>query len=330
MTKKTTISIVLLLLVGNIISTAQGIPFDKIQIITNRISQHFYLLTGSPNIDPGHPEAAGGRIGVFAGPEGVIMVDAQYAPLTKKVNAAIKHLSNAPIRFLINTHEHPDHTGGNPNFAHMGVTIISSEYTQNELAQPFPPKVAAAIGNAASSSDSLRLPVIIFPQNDSFKIHINGETIDIFSLGPAHTDGDLLVFFRNENVIMIGDIYRNYGYPFIDRLHGGSFAGMLAALDKVMRLSDDNTFIVPGHGSVVKKSTIPAYIKMIVSVREKVTRMIRDGKSKTDVLAARLTADYDTKVPGGTDVLPAGLGTSADRFVGSLYDELIDDKKIKK
>src|SRR6195952_5598061 len=131
-------------------SKIPAIPFDKIEIITTQITPHFYALTGSKGVDPGHPEGAGGRIGVFVGPEGVFMVDATYAPLSDKVVAAIRKISDAPIRFLVDTHEHPDHTGGNPNFAKLGALLFSREEVRQALVTPPPPAVLAAVGDAAS------------------------------------------------------------------------------------------------------------------------------------------------------------------------------------
>ena len=154
------------------------------------------------------------------------------------------------------------------------------------------------------------------------EFRLSGETVDLIALPPAHTDGDTIVRFEKSNVIMIGDFYRNYGYPFVDSAHGGSLAGVLEALDKVLELAGPDTKLVPGHGTVVTRADLLAYRDMIVSVQKKVREMIRSGKSRQDILAARVTAPYDAKVPGGLTPLPAGLGTSADRFVSEIYKEL--------
>jgi cyclase len=302
-----------------------GIDYDKVSIRTTQLAPNVYALTGSPGIDPGHPEAAGGRIGVLAGPEGIFLVDAQYMPLTGKVVAAIRQISPAPIRFLVNTHSHPDHTGGNPNFVRMGALLFAREEVYRTLLQPLP----AAVGNAASSTDPARLPVVTFGMGDPLKIRINGEIVDLIPVRAAHTDGDALVRFEKADVIMIGDFYRNYGYPFVDPGRGGSFAGVLAALDTLLQLAGPDTQLVPGHGSIIHRSDIPAYRDMILSVRASVQRLIDEGKSKQEILNARLTAPYDANVPGGLTPLPAGLGTSADRFVSELYAELATAKKTQ-
>ena len=301
---------------------AQGIDYSKAEIITEQVGPNVYALTGSPNVDPGHMEGAGGRIGVLIGPDGVLMVDAQYAPLTDKVIAAIRKLTDAPIRFLINTHEHPDHTGGNPNFAKLGALILAREETYEDLVQVPPPAVQAAIGEAASFTDPARLPVLTYGQGSPLKIRMDDEVVDVISAPPSHTDGDTIVRFEKADVMMIGDFYRNYGYPFVDPSHGGTIKGVLAALDLVMQVADAKTVLLPGHGSVVSVADLAPYRDMIVDVEGKVQQMIGGGKSVQEVLAAKLTAPYDAKVPGGLTPLPAGLGTSANRFVGEMYAEL--------
>ena len=299
----------------------QAIPFDKIAIVTTKLTPRFFALTGSPNTDPGHPEAAGGRIGVLVGRDGVFMVDCSYAPLSAKIMEAIRTLSGGPVRFLVNTHEHPDHTGGNPNFVKLGAILLARQETRDALAQPLPPAVAAAIGNAALNNDSARLPVLTYDGHSTVKLYFDGETIDLIPVVAAHTDGDTMIRFEEEDVIMIGDFYRNYGYPFVDPAHGGSFKGVIAAIDTLLAIAGPNTRLVPGHGSIIDRSALAAYREMILTVRARVVSLVAAGKTKAEVLAAKLTEPYDSQVPGGLRPLPANLGTSADRFVGTLYDE---------
>jgi cyclase len=301
---------------------AQGIQYDKSEFTAEMVGPNVYILTGSPGTDPGHPEGAGGRVGVLAGPDGVLMVDASYAPLADKLAAAIRKISPAPIRFLVDTHEHPDHTGGNPAFARMGALILAREEVRQELSVGFPPAVAAAIGKAASGTDPDRLPVLTYGMGEPLKIRIDGETVDLIPVRAAHTDGDTIVRFENADVMMIGDFYRNYGYPFIDPQHGGSFKGVLDALDAVVKIAGPKTTLVPGHGAVIHVADIEPYRAMIVDMQTKVNAMVRDGKTLQDVLAAKLASPYDAKVPGGLAPLPAGFGTSADRFIGTLYAEV--------
>ena len=291
----------------------QGIDYAKIEILTDKISPNLYLLSGSAGADPGHEDAAGGRIGVLAGPDGIFMVDAQYAQLTDKVVAAIRKISAEPIRFLVNTHVHPDHTAGNANFVKMGALLFAREELREELSRP------AGRGTAAAG-DPARLPVVTYGMGDPVKLRLNGEVIDLIPVRAAHTGGDTMIRFENADAIMIGDFYRNYGYPFIDTNNGGTLKGALDALDATMKIAGPNTKLVPGHGTIINRTDIVPYRDMILDVQAKVQQMIRQGKSLQEVLAAKVTAPYDAKVPGG--LLPAGGGTSADRFVSMVYSQL--------
>jgi cyclase len=307
---------------------AQGadINYDKIQIIAQKLAPNVYALTGSPGLDPGHPEAAGGRIGVLVGPEGVLMVDATYAPLSDTVAAAIKKITPGPIRFLVDTHYHPDHTGGNPNFVKMGALLFAREETRARLIEPPPPALLAVVGKAASWTDPERLPTVTYRMGAPVKIYFDGETVDLIPLPAAHTDGDTMVRFEKSDVLMVGDFYRNYGYPFIDAAHGGSFKGMLEAINILLQTAGPTTTIVPGHGTIATRADVEAYRDMILDVQSRTRQMVDDGKSLQDVLGAKLASPYDSKVPGGTVPLPIGVGTSADRFVSALYAELKSGK----
>jgi cyclase len=279
-----------------------------------------FVLTGSRGTDPGHPEGAGGRLGVLTGPDGVLTVDASYAPLAEKVEAAIHAITPLPIRVLIDTHSHPDHTGGNPYFAKKGAIVFAREEVWRDLDQLPPPRVLAAIGAAASFTDPARLPTVTYPMGGPLKIRFDGEIVDLIPVYSAHTDGDTIVRFEK------ADVYRNYGYPFIDPAHGGTFKGVVDALDVVSNLSGPNTQLVPGHGSIISRKDIDAYRAMILDIRARVAEMAKQGKSVQEVLAAKLTAPYDATVQGGLDPLPAGLGTSADRFVSAMYAEVTRTK----
>ncbi|WP_213803123.1 MBL fold metallo-hydrolase [Granulicella sp. dw_53] len=303
------------------VAQGPGINYAKVQFIPQQLAPNVYILTGSPGADAGHPEAAGGRIGILAGPERVLMVDATYAPLSDRLAAAIKQINPGPIRFLIDTHYHPDHTGGNPNFAKMGALIFAREEVRQALVTPPPPAVLAAVGDAASWKDPERLPIVTYSAGAPVKIHFDGETVDLIPLPSGHTNGDTMIRFETANVIMIGDFYRNYGYPFVDATRGASFKGTLEAIDQLLGIADANTKLVPGHGSMPTLADVKAYRDMILDIRAKVQAMVANGSSLQQVIVAKLTAPYDAKVPGGTDPLPAGLGNSADRFVSALYAE---------
>jgi cyclase len=312
---KSTSALLVMASIGSMAASlqGQGIDYAKIEILTDKIGPNLYLLSGSAGADPGHEDAAGGRIGVLTGPDGIFMVDAQYAQLTDKVVAAIRKISAEPIRFLVNTHVHPDHTAGNANFVKMGALLFAREELREELSRP------AGRGNAAPG-DPARLPVVTYGMGDPVKLRLNGEVIDLIPVRAAHTGGDTMIRFENADVIMIGDFYRNYGYPFIDTNNGGTLKGALEALDATMKIAGPNTKLVPGHGTIINRTDIVPYRDMILDVQAKVQQMIGQGKSLSEVLAAKVTAPYDAKVPGG--LLPAGAGTSADRFVSMVYSQL--------
>ena len=277
---------------------AQGqVDYSKVEIKTDKLASNFYVLNGQ-----------GGAIGVLTGSDGVLMVDSQFAPLTDKIVAAIKQVSNAPIRFLINTHVHGDHTGGNENLGKMGVVIFAREELRNRLAHPAP----AANGTPGAPAPAPALPVVTYDSPITF--HMDGEDVHAIPIPKAHTDGDTLVQFPNANVIMIGDYFRSIQYPNIDRTNGGSLKGMLEGLDTAIKLCNAQTKVVPGHGPVVDRNALMAHRDMIIAVRDKIAPMVTQGKTLQEVLAAKPTAEYDAKVPNSD--------TTTERFITQVYQEL--------
>ena len=270
---------------------------SKVEIKTTKLSGNVYTLEGS-----------GGTIGVLAGPDGVLMVDSEFAPLTDKIVAAIKQINPGQIRFLINTHVHGDHTGGNANLGRMGVTILARPQLRARLEKPAP----GANGAPGTPAPAAALPIITF--DAPITLYMNGEQVQLIPIPAAHTDGDTLVKFVNADVIMSGDFYRSVGYPNIDRANGGSLNGMLAGLGRILELSGPSTKIVPGHGVVVDKAAVAAHRDMIVAIRDKVAPMVKQGMTVEQVTAAKPTSAYDSKVPE--------VGTTGDRFIGQLYAEL--------
>jgi glyoxylase-like metal-dependent hydrolase (beta-lactamase superfamily II) len=303
---------------GNTFSNA--IPdFQHLEFATSAIAPGFYTFTGSPNVDPGHPEAAGGRVGALVGADGIVVVDASYAAVSDKLFRAIDKLGSAPLRYLIDTHSHADHTGGNANFVKRGAVLVAREEASVEVAAPLP---AGLANTGIASDDPDRVPTVTFGLTTPLTLRLDDEIIDLIPLPPAHTDGDSLIRFEHADVIMIGDFYRNYGYPFVDQQHGGSFQGVLAALDLLASMAGAETVLVPGHGTLVHRDALGAYRDMITQVENAVSALIAEGKSLPDVLAAHVTAPYDDVVSGALDPLPLGFGTSADRFVSEVYAEL--------
>jgi len=272
--------------------------FSQVQIKTTKIGGSFYTLEGS-----------GGTIGVLAGPDGVLMVDAQFAPLSDKIVGAIKQISDGRIRFLVNTHVHGDHTGGNENIGKLGATILARENLRARLMKPAP----LANGQPGVPTPPAGLPTVTYDAPITF--HMNGEDVRLIPVPAAHTDGDTMVYFPGVNVIMTGDFYRSTGYPNIDRANGGTMNGMLAGFDAIVRLARPDTKIIPGHGAIVDRTAVSAHKAMMEAVRDKVAPLVRQNKTQEEVVAAKLTAEFDSKVTGATPM-------TADRFVGQLYQEL--------
>src|SRR5262245_9341458 len=277
---------------------AQQPDFSQVQIKTTKIAGNFYTLEGQ-----------GGTIGILAGPDGVLMVDSQFEPIGGKIVAAIKQVSDGRIRFLINTHVHGDHTGGNENIGKQGATIYARTKLRERLMKPNP----QANGQPGVPAPALALPSVTY--DNLVVINANGEDVQLVPVPVAHTDGDTMVYFPNANVIMTGDFYRSTGYPNIDRANGGTMNGMLAGFDAIIKLGKPDTRIVPGHGAIVDKSAVAAHRDMMVAVRDKVAALVRQNKTQEEVVAAKVTADFDAKVTGATP-------QTADRFVGQVYQEL--------
>jgi cyclase len=271
--------------------------FSKVEIKTTKISSNFYTLEGQ-----------GGTIGALVGPDGILLVDDEFAPLTEKIVAAIRQISNAPVRFLVNTHVHGDHTGGNENFGKMGVVIFARDELRARLIHPSP----SASGAIPPAAAPVALPMVTYRGPVTF--HMNGEDAELIPIPLAHTDGDTLVRFPVADVLMTGDYFRSLGYPNIDRANGGTLKGTLEGLAFTIGLTGANTKVIPGHGAISDKAGLIAHRDMILVIRDRVAQLVQQGKTAEEVLAARPTADYDARVPSAA--------TTSDRFVGQLYAEI--------
>ncbi|WP_298761475.1 MBL fold metallo-hydrolase [uncultured Psychroserpens sp.] len=247
--------------------------FDNVKIESVKVSDHVYMLLG-----------AGGNIGVSVGDDGVFVIDDQFAPLTEKINTAIKALSDKPITFLVNTHFHGDHTGGNANMQKLGVTIIAHDNVRERLETT--PK------RDGTSQPKEALPVITF--NDKMSIHVNGEKIGVFHIDNAHTDGDALLYFTKSNVLHTGDTYFKGRYPYIDLKSGGSVNGYIEAAKLGLQLIDDETKIIPGHGSLSNKAEYQSFLTMLEALRTAVLAEIKAGKTEDEVAKNEaITKTYD-------------------------------------
>ena len=285
-------------LVGAAASSAQQPPdFSKVEIRTTRLAEDFYTLEG-----------LGGTVSVLTGPDGVLLVDSQFAPLTVKLVAAIRKLSSQPIRFLVDTHLHGDHTGGNENFARLGALIFARDPLRTRMEHPNP----APDGTPRKPASSGALPVVTY--DGPVSIHVNGEDVRLIPVRNAHTDGDTLIHFRGHDIIATGDCYRGIGYLYVDLSNGGSLAGILDALGTIIGLAGPHTKIIPGHGPVTDRNGVIAERDMILAVRDKVAALIAQGKTLDEVIAARPTAEFDAQVPQGAQ--------SADEIVKWMYSAI--------
>ena len=277
---------------------AQGAPdFSKVEIKTTKITDKFYTLEGQ-----------GGMIGVLVGPDGVFMVDTQFAPLSDKIAAAIKQITPQPIKFVVNTHVHGDHTGGDENFGKMGATIISREELRFRLAHPNP---------GANGAPGVPTPAAGLPKQtyrEKLTLHMNGEEIQLIAIPRAHTDGDTMVYFPGLDIIMTGDFYRAIQYPNVDRNNGGTLQGLLDRLGTVIGHSGPSTKIIPGHGPTVDRNAVMAHRDVAMTIRDRVAALVAQGKSEDEVVAAKINADLDARVQQP--------GTTGERFVRQAYADL--------
>lgn len=300
-------------------SPAQGRTFadwDKIEIsVTAKLAPNLYILQGSPEYDTTHPDAAGGRIAVLFGPDGILMVDSQDEELHEKVLKTIRSFSSAPIKFLVNSHIHADHTGGDAFFAKQGAVIYAREELRDEMLHP----PTRADGTAAPAPDPAGVPLVTYrlgnPGDPAVTIRLNGEVVDLIPVPASHTGGDTVIRFQHANAMYIGDFYRNFGYPFADQANGGTIRGMITAIDMIEKISGPDTTLITGHGTLVKKAELLPYRAMLVDILAKVKKMTDQSASLDAVLAADLTAPYDAATKGDTPQSKA-------RFITEVYNEV--------
>jgi len=282
----TTLLAIILLTATQAVTAQQD--FDAVEMTVHPVSGSVSYIEGS-----------GGNIGLFVGDDGVFLIDDQYAPLTDKIVAAIRTVSSEPIRFLVNTHMHPDHTGGNENFGKMGTLIFGHENVRSQM---------------VIAGYTQEPPLITFSEDISF--HINGETVHVFKTPNAHTNGDVYIKFESSNVIHAGDVYRTTSYPYIDTSNGGSFLGTIKAYDLLIEVSDADTKIVPGHGVISNVEDVRAFRDMLLVIRDRVAGAIREGQSLEEAQAAGLTAEYDDRWDSGRRI------GSAATLIESVYAEM--------
>lgn len=275
------------------IYTAFGWDFDKAEIKTEKVADGLYVLFG-----------LGGNIAVSVGKDGTLIVDDQFPQLMPKIKAALKDIGSEEVDFVVNTHWHFDHADGNIALGKEGSWIVSQSNSRAMMLDdqivnfgPFAGEQKAYPEHALSD--------ITFDRTMQF--HINGETIELLHVGPAHTDGDTAVIFRGVNAVHLGDVFNNAGYPFIDADNGGDLAGMIAFCQAVHDAIDDDTKVIPGHGPVTDRSKLARYIEVLTIIQGRVQALIDDGKSLEEIMAVKPTADFDTEFQANAMMLPSFL-----------------------
>jgi glyoxylase-like metal-dependent hydrolase (beta-lactamase superfamily II) len=281
-----------------LVATAQE---GQVEIKTIPVRGNVYMLMGQ-----------GGNMGLCVGDDGAFLIDDQFAPLTEKIRAAIAKLTDKPVRFLINTHWHFDHTGGNENFGRAGSIIVAHENVRKRLSTD---QFMKAFNRTVPASPKAALPIVTF--HDGVTFHYNEETIDVFHVAPAHTDGDSIIYFQSANVMHMGDTYFNGIYPFIDAGAGGSIDGMIAAIDSALKRANKNTKFIPGHGELSGPDALRDFQSMLKTVSQRMHKLIDEGKSRDEIIAAKPTKDLDEKWGRGF--------MEPDTWVGIVYDSIKHD-----
>ena len=279
--------------------------FSKVEIKTTDLGDNCYMLEGQ-----------GGNITVAVATDGIIMVDGQFAPLHDKIKAAVAVISNLPIKYLINTHYHGDHTGGNESFAKDGAIIVAQIHVKNRL--------AAGTTNGLTGAKTPPAPQGALP-SDTYtnfsKIRLRGRVADLKHIENAHTDGDTYVWFKTANLLSTGDTFTNGRYPNIDFANGGNIRGMIAATDIYLKLTNAKTRIVPGHGPLADKAALVEYHKMLITARDRMAKLVKEGKSEADVVAAKPFEDLDAKWA------PTELAST--NFIRVVYHSLADKAEAR-
>ena len=262
---------------------AQDRDFASVEIAAKPIRGGVYMLTG-----------AGGNMAVSAGEDGVFLVDDQFAPLTEKITAAIREIQDEPVRFVVNTHWHGDHTGGNENLGEAGAVIVAHGNVRRRMSVEQFQKMR---DRTIPASPEGALPVITF--TDALTFHLNGESVHVFHAPPAHTDGDSVVHFQGADVLHAGDIFFNGTYPFIDIDSGGSIEGMIEAQERILSLCGDDSVIIPGHGPIANAADLRNARQMLTTVRDRVRNAVASGMKLEELIASDPLADLNGEWGGG-------------------------------
>lgn len=260
------------------------------EVTVEKINDHLYMLVG-----------LGGNVGVSVGDDGTFIIDDQMQPIIPKLEAAIAGLADEPVKLVLNTHWHFDHTGGNEIFGESGAVIVAHDNVRERMSTE---QVSSFFGSVRPPSPDAALPVVTFTEDVT--LHLNGDTVRVFHVPNAHTDGDAIVHFVESNVWHLGDTYFSAMYPFFDLDSGGSINGMIASASRVLELMNDEAKIIPGHGPITGRDTLRDYRDMMIAVRDRVQDLIDEGADTEAVIAAEPTADFDERWNNGGDFMPPG------------------------
>lgn len=294
MRKLAGVAVCLVLLAG--VAAAQDRDFSKVEVKVTKVAGTVYMLVG-----------AGGNIGVSVGEDGIVVVDDQFAPLAPKIQAALQGITDKPVRFILNTHYHGDHTGGNADFSKLG-TLVAQENVRKRLAEGSEIKRFGKTPPAPKEA----LPIITFEHDVS--IHLNGEDVRAIHFPHGHTDGDSVIFFPQSNVVHMGDDFVTYGFPFVDIENGGSVSGMVAGVEKVLAMTKPDTKIIPGHGPLSTPDDVRKFIAMITETRAAVAAAVKKHKTVEQMKQEKLLAKWDADYGKGF--------IKADDWIDALYDDV--------
>lgn len=274
-----TILVLCMLFLLDNVPSSQAQKFKDVEIIVNQLDNNgTYMLVGK-----------GGNIGLSVGDDGVLLIDSQFKQLTDKILSAINNrITDKPVKFLINTHWHQDHTGGNENFVKNGAIIIAHENVRERLNTE---QFVDFLNKTFEASPLNALPTITY--NDSITFYFNEDKIDVYHLPHAHTDGDSIIYFNKRNIIHTGDIYVNGRYPFIDHSSGGSIDGIITGIEKIISIIDNETKIIPGHGLLSNLGELQDYLIMLKDIRQQVLTMVNNGATLNEIIKSDITSKYD-------------------------------------
>jgi glyoxylase-like metal-dependent hydrolase (beta-lactamase superfamily II) len=257
--------------------------FSAVEIQTTDVAEDLYMLVGS-----------GGNIALSTGGDGAFIVDTQFAPLSEKIQAAVTAAGGGDVEFVVNTHWHGDHSGGNVNFGSAGATIMAQD---NVRARMSTDQVSGLDGSTIPASPPAAIPVVTYPSRMTF--HWNGDAVDLIHIPNAHTDGDTIVHFTNLNAFHMGDTYVNGGFPFVDVGSAGTLDGIIAAGEEVLGLSDEATKIIPGHGPLATPADLRAWIETLATIRDRMQSLIDAGRTEDEVVAANPTSEWNETLGAG-------------------------------